>query len=66
MRNAFESCEMWGIINGCKTILSDDTTNATKHQIWIKKDNLMKAMITQCIKADLVIKVVHTKHAKES
>jgi len=27
-----------------------------KHRIWKKKDNLAKAMITQCVKADLVIK----------
>jgi hypothetical protein len=57
---------MWNIVNGSETIPSDDTTNATKHRIWIKKDNLAKAMITQCIKADLVIKVAHAKHAKES
>jgi hypothetical protein len=57
---------MWNIVNGSETIPSDGTTNATKCQIWIKKDNLAKAMITQCIKADLVIKVTHAKHAKES
>src|ERR1700729_751354 len=66
MKNAFETCEMWNIVNGSETIPSDDTTNATKRRIWIKKDNLAKAMITQCIKADLVIKVAHAKHAKES
>ena len=66
MKNAFKSCEMWHVVNGTETIPSDDSTNATKRQIWIKKDNLAKAMITQFIKADLVIKVAHTKHAKES
>jgi gag-polypeptide of LTR copia-type len=66
MKNVFETCKMWNIVNGSETIPSDDTTNATKHQIWIKKDNLAKAMITQCIKVDLVIKVAHTKHTKES
>ena len=66
MKNAFESCEMWHVVDGTEMIPSDDSTNATKHQIWIKKDNLAKAMITQCIKADLVIKVAHAKHAKES
>src|ERR1700720_671788 len=66
MKNVFKTCEMWNIVNGSETVPSDDTTNATKHQIWIKKDNLVKAMITQCIKADLVIKVAHAKHAQES
>jgi hypothetical protein len=66
MKNAFETCEMWRVVDSSETIPSDDTTNVTKHRIWIKKDNLVKAMITQCIKADLVIKVAHAKHAKES
>jgi hypothetical protein len=57
---------MWHVVDGSEMIPSDATTNATKRQIWIKKDNLAKAMITQCIKADLVIKVAHAKHAKES
>src|ERR1700677_588802 len=66
MKNAFETCDMWGIVNGSETIPSDDTAHVAKRRIWIKKDNLTKAMITQCIKADLVIKVAHAKRAKES
>src|ERR1700677_2702616 len=65
MKNAFKTCDMWGIVNSSETIPSDDTAHAAKHWIWIKKDNLAKAMITQCIKADLVIKVAHAKRAKE-
>jgi hypothetical protein len=49
MKNAFETCEMWRIVD---------------HQMTLR-DNHAKAMITQCIKADLVIKVAHAKHAKE-
>jgi hypothetical protein len=56
---------MWHIIDGSETIPSDDTSNAAKHRMWIKKDNLTKAMIMQCIKADLVIEAVHAKHTKE-
>ena len=66
MKNAFKTCDMWGIINGSETIPSDDTAHAAKRRIWIKKDNLAKAMITQCVKANLVIKVAHAKCAKES
>ena len=66
MKNTFKSCKMWHIVDGTETIPSSDSTNATKCQIWIKKDNLTKAMITQCIKADLVIMVTHAKHTKES
>src|ERR1700683_2614754 len=66
MKNVFETCDMWGVVNSSETIPSDDTANIVKCRIWIKKDNLAKAMITQCIKADLVIKVAHAKHAKES
>ena len=66
MRNAFESCEMMGVVDGSETCPPDDTTHIAKHRIWKKKDNLAKAMITQCVKADLVIKVAHAKHAKES
>src|SRR6202050_910150 len=66
MKNAFKTCDMWGVVNGSETIPSDDTAHAAKRRIWIKKDNLAKAMITQCIKADLVIKVAHAKCAKES
>ena len=66
MQNAFESCEMWGVVNGSETIPPDDKDHAIQHRIWKKKDSLAKAMITQCIKADLVIKVAHAKRAKES
>src|SRR5882762_8726277 len=66
MRNAFESCEMMGVVDGSETCPPDDTTNIAKNRIWKKKDSLAKAMITQCVKADLVIKVAHVKHAKES
>jgi hypothetical protein len=66
MRNAFKSCEMMGVVDGSKTCPADDTTNIVKNRIWKKKDNLAKAIITQCVKADLVIKVAHVKHAKES
>ena len=50
MKNAFETCEMWGVVDGSETIPSDDTANMAKRRIWIKKDNLAKAMITQCVK----------------
>ena len=33
MKNAFESCEMWHVVDGTETIPSDDSTNATKRQI---------------------------------
>jgi hypothetical protein len=66
MRNAFESCKMMGVVDGSETYPPDDTNNIAKNRIWKKKDSLAKAMITQCVKADLVIKVTHVKHAKES
>src|ERR1700677_4135066 len=66
MKNVFETCDMWGVVNGSETIPPDNTVNLIKCQIWIKKDNLAKAMITQCVKADLVIKVVYAKCTKES
>src|ERR1700683_4438818 len=65
MKNVFETHNMWGVVNGSETIPSDDTANTAKRRIWIKEDNLAKAMITQCVKADLVIKVAHAKWAKE-
>jgi len=61
MKNAFESCKMMGVVDGSKMIPPDDSANIVKHWIWKKKDNLMKAMIMQCVKSDLVIKVAHTK-----
>src|ERR1700729_4396757 len=66
MQNVFESCEMWGVIDGSKTLPPDNKDHAIQHRIWKKKDSLTKDMITQCIKADLVIKVAHAKHAKKS
>jgi len=66
MWNTFKPCKMMGIVDGSKTCLPDDTTHIAKHRVWKKKDNLVKAIITQCMKADLVIKVAHAKHAKES
>jgi hypothetical protein len=66
MKNTFESCEMMGIVDSSETCPPDDTTHIVKHHIWKKKDNLTKAMITQCIKANLIIKVAHAKYAKES
>jgi hypothetical protein len=66
MCNAFESYEMMGVVNGSETCPSDNTANVTKNCTWKKKNNLAKAMITQCVKANLVIKVTHAKHAKES
>jgi hypothetical protein len=64
MQNTFKSCEMMGIVDSSETCPLDDTTYITKHRIWKKKDNHAKAMITQCMKADLVIKVAHAKHTK--
>src|ERR1700728_3061425 len=66
MRRGFESSHMWGVVNGSETIPPDDKDHAIQHRIWKKKDSLAKAMITQCIKADLVIKVAHAKRTKES
>jgi len=66
MKNTFKSCKMWGVINSSETIPPYDKDHAIQHQIWKKKDSLTKAMIMQCIKADLLIKVAHTKCAKES
>jgi gag-polypeptide of LTR copia-type len=66
MKNVFESCEMMGVVDGSETIPPDDPTHIVKQWIWKKKDNLAKAMIMQCVKSDLVIKVAHIKHAKES
>jgi hypothetical protein len=54
---------MMGVIDGSETILPDDPTHIAKQQIWKKKDNLAKAMITQCVKSDLVIKVARTLHS---
>ena len=59
-------CEMMGVVDGSETCPPDDTTNIAKNRIWKKKNTLAKAMITQCVKSDLVIKVAHAKHAKES
>ena len=64
MKNAFESCDMWDVVNGTETMPSD--TSTAEYRIWKKKDNLAKAMITQCIKSDLVIKVAHVKTSSES
>src|ERR1700676_4160536 len=61
MKNTFESCKMMGVVDSSETCLPDDTTHIVKHHIWKKK-----AMITQCMKANLIIKVTHAKHAKES
>ena len=66
MKNTFKTYNMWGIINSSETILLDDMDNLIKHWIWKKNDNLVKAMIMQCVKANLVIKVAHTKCVKES
>ena len=66
MWNSFESCEVMGIVDVSKTCPPDDTTNTVKNHTWKKKDSLAKPMIMQCMKADLIIKVAHIKHAKES
>ena len=57
---------MMGVVDGSETIPPDDSTHIARHRIWKKKDNLAKAMITQCVKSDLVIKVAHAKRTKES
>src|ERR1700683_5039695 len=62
----FESCEMWGVVNGSKTLPPDNKDHAIQHCILKKKDSLAKAIVIQSIKADLIIKVTHPKHAKES
>jgi hypothetical protein len=66
MWNAFKSWKMMGVVDRYKTCPPDNATNITKVRIWKKKDSLTKAMITQCVKANLVIKVAHVKHGKES
>jgi len=32
MKNAFETCEMWGIVNSSETIPSDDITNVVSSE----------------------------------
>lgn len=66
MKNAFESCEMMGVVDGQETMPPNETATKAAHNIWKKKDNMAKAMITQCVKSDLVIKVAHAKSAKDS
>jgi hypothetical protein len=66
MWNTFESCKMMGVVNSSETCPPDDTINIAKHCIQKKKDNLANAMIMQCVKVDLVIKVAHPKYPKES
>src|SRR6202034_427907 len=66
MQNAFESCEMMGVVDGSETCPPDDSANIVKNHIWKKKNILAKAMIMQCVKSNLIIKVAHAKHAKES
>jgi hypothetical protein len=57
---------MWDVVNGSETLPPDNKDHTIQHQIWKKKDSLMKAMIMQYIKANLIIKVTHTKRTKES
>lgn len=67
MKNGFESCEMWGVVSGSETIPQKDVftgTNAT--ETWQKKDRLAKALITQCIKSELIIKVAHAETSNEA
>jgi hypothetical protein len=66
MKNMFDSCEMMGVVDGSEKILLGDSAHIVEHWIWKRKDNLAKAMITQCMKSDLVIKFAHAKHTKES
>jgi len=55
---------MWDVVDGAETMPTD--TTIVEYRIWKKKDNLAKAIITQCIKSDLVIKVAHAKTSTES
>lgn len=66
MKNAFESCEMWEVVNGSETTPPEDVFHSDNRRIWKKKDTMAKAMITQCVKADLVIKVAHATTSNES
>ena len=60
MKNGFESCKMWGVVSGPKTLPAKDILARTVMLvIWQKKDHLVKALITQCTKMELIIKVTH-------
>lgn len=67
MKNGFESCEMWEVVSGSETLPAKDIFAGTDTPaIWQKKDHLAKALITQCIKSELIIKVAHPKTSNKA
>lgn len=59
MKNVFSTAEMWGVVSGTETKPGNDVFNSEAHTNWESKDDMAKALITQCIKSDLIIKVTH-------
>ena len=67
MKNGFESCKMWEVVSGSETLPAKGIFAGTDTPaIWQKKDHLAKALITQCIKSELIIKVAHSKTSNKA
>ena len=67
MKNCFESCKMWEVVSGTKTLPAKDIlAGIVMPVIWQKKDHLVKALITQCIKLELIIEVTHSETSNKA
>lgn len=55
MRKAYSYCGLLDIVNGSLA----EPTDSTTHKIWSKMDAAASALLTGCIKAELVVKIAH-------
>jgi hypothetical protein len=61
MQKALQYCGLWNVVSGAT---HRPSPGATDEQIWIKMDIAASVLITQCIKGELVVKIIHLPSSK--
>jgi len=61
MQKALQYCGLWNVVSGT---LPRPSPGAADEQVWIKMDIAASALIMQCIKGELIVKIIHLPSSK--
>jgi hypothetical protein len=63
MQKAFQYCGLWPVVNGS---MPRPSPGSAEEAVWLKMDTAVTALLTQCIKGELVVKIVHLETSCEA
>jgi hypothetical protein len=63
MQKAFQYCGLWPVVNGS---MPRPSPGSAEEAVWLKMDTAATALLTQCIKGELVVKIVHLETSREA